>query len=168
MNNKILKGFLVVRYKIRRDFIEQAMDVNPQISYIDLLYGQYFSQLIRTQGSPTYVEKRILGEYAYVLRDYLLQFVDELKKKVDDYKTQSDTSYIVWDRKFYQEQVDRYNKEIDAFKKKLDCTKLEDFLSKDFSSVSKDLEITYPNHLPKSLVREDLAKRWETIRAKHD
>lgn len=144
------------------------MSTNDQVYYLDFLYGQCYSQLLRSRVSPTYVEKRILGEHVQVIRNYLLQFVDELKKNVDDYKTQSDASYVVWDRTYYEEQAKTRGEALDEFKKKLTETKPEDFLSVDFTSINEELEIAYPGHLPKSLVRENLNKEWEVIKSKHD
>jgi len=142
--------------------------MNDKVYYLDFLYGQCFSQLLRSRATPTYVEKRILNEQIQVIRDYLLQCVDELKKKVDDYKNQTDASYVVWDRKYYEEQVQTRNESIDAFKKRLVETKSEDFLKEDFGSVSEELEIAFPDHLPKSKVRENLSNAYENIRSKHD
>lgn len=136
------------------------------MNYLDILYSQYFSQLLRYFATPTYVEKRVLDEHVDVIRCYLLQYIDVLEKKVDDYKTKADASYVVWNRKFYEDQVRSRHESIELFKKKLSETKSHEFLKK-FESVSEDLESAYPNHLPKSKVRNNLYIAYKMIRKNH-
>lgn len=136
--------------------------------YLDLLYIQTLSQLIRMKNSPTYVERRILGEHIQMIRNHLLQYVDELKKKVAEDDNKTERSYMVWDRKFYEERKQQREKDIKAFVAKINNLLPSDFISRDLSSISEELETSFPNHLPKSLVQERVAKEWAIISKKHD
>jgi hypothetical protein len=133
--------------------------------YLDFLYGQYFTQLLRTKSTPTYVENKVLSDCAVIIRNYLLQFTEKLKKSVNEYKTNTDNSYMVWDRKYYEEQAKTRLDEIKQFENKIFNIKPKELLKEDLSSVSKQLEEAYPNHLPKSKVRENLLREWNKIKS---
>lgn len=127
---------------------------------LDFLYGQCYSQLTRIKYFPTYVERRILSEHVNMIRNYLLKFVRELEKKVNEYEANIGSSYLVYDRKFYQDEVLRFKEDIVKFVKDMKETKSEDFMGRDFESVSEELEKKFPNHLPKSNFRKVLIESF--------
>ena len=57
------------------------------IDNLDMLYSLYYSQLIRSKFSPTYVENRILEHHLESIKSYILTFLIEIRKKIDDKKT---------------------------------------------------------------------------------
>lgn len=133
---------------------------------LDLLYGLCFSQMIRLNISPTYVEKRILDETVKSIRNYILQFVEKLKNKIISEKNRNVDSYLTWDSEYYKKDFETKEKILLNFEKRIKETDSKIFLGEDFSLTKTDLDNLYPDILPKSLVRDILWNQCKNIKEK--
>lgn len=141
---------------------------NTSNQTIDLLYTTIFQQLVRSKLTPTYVEKRVLEEQVNVCKNYVLTFVHSLEKNIyDDLKKYSE-SYLTWDPEYYKKEAEKRKDMLTQFSTTIQKTSSKDFLSKDFSTTNSDLDTLYPNHFPKSSVREFYQEQWEKLKEKHD
>jgi hypothetical protein len=130
---------------------------------MDTLYTQCFMQLVRTEVSPVFVEKRILEELVGCIRRLLLARAEELRSKVQKTGKYNQESYLTINAQYYEELANKQEEQIREFEKRVKETKAELFLGEDFSKVSDELELNYPKLFPTSAVREGLWKAWKEV-----
>ena len=131
---------------------------------IDLLYSNYFNQLIRTHNSNTFVEKSILDIHTDILREYILEHSRKIRDSIKEYEDRKTKSIVTWNKEYYEKvSKDKYDT-LDKFEKEVKETISQLFLEKDFSKTNSEIDIYY--ELPKSEVREEYQKVWEKIKNK--
>lgn len=135
---------------------------------LELFYQSLFNQLIRSKLTPTYVEKRILEEHVNVIKTYLLKFTSGLKKKINDDLKLNSESYLTWDVEYYKKDGESKQKLIDDFEEKIKTTDSNEFINIDFSLTKTNIDIQYPNYMPRTSNRELLSELWTSIKTKHD
>ena len=138
------------------------------IDNLDMLYSLYYSQLIRSKFSPTYVENRILEHHLESIKSYILTFLIEIRKKIDDEKNKYTESYLTWNTEYYKKDASDKEKILNDFENKIKDILPEHLLGFDLSKTDSVLDTLYPDILPKSQFREILRKQWELIKEKHD
>ena len=135
-------------------------------STIDLLYTTIFQQMVRTDITPTYVEKRVLEEQVDICKQYLLTFVRSLENSIEyDLKNYSE-SYLTWDPEYYKEEAKKRKENLQKFADFIQETSEKEFLSKDFSVTNSDLDTIYTNYFPKSNVRVFYKEQWDKLKEK--
>ena len=135
---------------------------------IDLLYTTIFQQLVRSKLTPTYVEKRVLEEQVNICKKYIITFITGLEKNINEDLKNYSESYLTWDPEYYKKESEKRKDMLIHFSTTIQETSAKDFLSKDFSITNSDLDTLYPNHFPKSSVREFYQSHWEKLKEKHD
>lgn len=76
---------------------------------LNILISTYYSQLIRTKHNPTYVERKILKEYANNIREYYLEIINEIKKKIENDFKYNSNFYFGWSVEYYNKMNETHS-----------------------------------------------------------
>ena len=131
---------------------------------LDLLYTNYFNQLIRTKNSPVFVEKTNLDDMTDLIREYILSHTKEIRKHIEGYQDRKVASRMTWDKEHYRKVSQEKLEALTTFENKVRDTTPQLFIEKDFSKTNSDIDLHYT--LPKSSLREKYYELWEKVKNK--
>lgn len=134
------------------------------MNMLDLLYTNYFNQLIRTHNSPVFVEKTILDNMTDLIKEHILSHTKEIRKHIEEYQDRKVTSRMTWDKEHYKKISAQKLEALTAFENNVRSTASLLFIEKDFSKTDTDIDLYYT--LPKSSLRQKYYELWEKVKNK--
>jgi malate synthase len=135
-----------------------------EMNMLDLLYTNYFNQLIRTHNSPVFVEKTILDNMTDLIKEHILSHTKEIRKHIEEYQDRKVTSRMTWDKEHYKKISAEKLEALTAFENNVRSTASALFIEKDFSKTDTDIDLYYT--LPKSSLRQKYYELWEKVKNK--
>ena len=136
------------------------------VTPIDILYSQFFNQLMRTRVSRVYLEKKMLEEIFEILKKYVLDCSEKIREKIKETKKYNESSYLTWDIKYLSEYSNNLEKQINEYQEKIKNSNSSEFLEIDPSEIGEDIKNLYPEMIPVSKMRELFYTQWKNIKEK--